>query len=176
MEAWKWAVKLSIAALFHCTLTPGGADCADGLQFLKGEAVPVPAPGRVTVIELWAKWCSPCRQIFPHLTSIYNAKKASGLTVVGISIEDDPSLADFIAAEGDRMGYTVAVDKKGVTQGLMQRAGASGIPHAFVVDHTGVIVFRCKPPATLEDCMNWKSGPVSSGSTDRAHDLPQDTQ
>jgi thiol-disulfide isomerase/thioredoxin len=103
------------------------------------------------VIELWAKWCPPCRQIFPHLTSIYKAKKARGLSVVGVSIEDDPSLAAFVAGEGDRMGYTVAVDKRGVTQGLMQHAGASGIPHAFVVDRNSVIVFRCSLPTTPEN-------------------------
>ena len=31
---------------------------ADGLVFLKGEPIEVPVPGKITVIELWAKWCA----------------------------------------------------------------------------------------------------------------------
>lgn len=94
-------------------------------------------------MELWAKWCGPCRQVFPHLTAIYKSRQGKGLSVVGVSIEDDPSLDAFVAKEGDRMGYTVAVDQGGTAQQLMQRAGVSGIPHAFVVDRTGTIAHRC---------------------------------
>ena len=122
----------------------------------------MPTAGRVTVVELWAKWCGPCRQVFPHLTAIYRSRQDKGLSVVGVSIEDDPSLPDFVKKEGDRMGYTVAVDRGGTAQQLMQRAGVSGIPHAFVVDRAGTIVHRCVlPPHTfpvLGDTL-----PVASG-------------
>ena len=86
--------------------------------------------------------CGPCRQVFPHLTSIFEARKDKGLVVVGISIEDDPTLDSFVQKEGSRMGYTVAVDTQGGTQRLMQEAGVSGIPHAFVCDREGRIAHR----------------------------------
>jgi thiol-disulfide isomerase/thioredoxin len=97
--------------------------------------------------------CGPCRQIIPHLTAIYEARKAKGLSVVGVSIEDDPTLEQFVQADGSRMGYTVAVDTQGQTQSLMQQAHVSGIPHAFVVDHGGKIVYRCALYASTRDCI-----------------------
>jgi thiol-disulfide isomerase/thioredoxin len=71
----------------------------------------VPCAGSVTIIELWAQWCGPCRQVFPHLSRIYSQRKDKGLVVVGISVDDDPGLAAFFEQQGDKMAYTVAVDK-----------------------------------------------------------------
>lgn len=118
---------------------------AEDLKFLKGEQCTVPTPYQVTVVELWAKWCGPCRQVFPHLTAIYKKRQDQGLSVVGVSIEDDPTLPDFVRGEGERMGYTVAVSTSGSAARLMERAGISGIPHAFIVDRGGKIVYRCHP-------------------------------
>lgn len=44
------------------------------------------------------------------------------------------SLASPTPNQGDKMGYTVAVDSTGrAAQALMGAAGVSGIPHAFVI-------------------------------------------
>ena len=72
--------------------------------------------------------------------------------MVGISIEEDSSLEQFVKSEGDRMGYTVAVDTQGRTQALMQQAGVSGIPHAFVVSRDGKIVHRCELQLRQDMC------------------------
>ena len=50
------------------------------------------------------------------------------------------------------MGYTVAVDTQGHTQTLMQQAGVSGIPHAFVVSRDGKIVHRCELQLRQDMC------------------------
>ena len=60
---------------------------------------------------LQAQWCGPCRQIFPHLSKIFKERQGKGLVVVGISVDDDAGLPAFVDGEGDRMAYTVAVDK-----------------------------------------------------------------
>ena len=55
------------------------------------------------------------------------------------------------------MGYTVAVDTQGVMQGHMQRAGVSGIPHAFVVDRSGHIAYRCaRQHDSLQHPQQWR--------------------
>ena len=73
---------------------------------------------------------------------MYKERKDKGLVVIGISIEDDPALKSFVAQEDERMGYTVAMDRKGTAAGLMTKANVSGIPHAFIVDASGTITHR----------------------------------
>jgi len=115
------------------------------LQWLKGEPTDVPVPGKPCVIELWATWCGPCRQIFPHLSKIQGEYAAKGLRVVGISVEElGGELQQFVDYQSGKMDYTVACSDR-VGGALMQAAGVSGIPHSFVVDSEGVIQFSGHP-------------------------------
>ncbi|KAK3239141.1 hypothetical protein CYMTET_50910 [Cymbomonas tetramitiformis] len=131
----------------------------DGLEFLKGDKVQVPVPGRVTIIELWASWCGPCRQMFPHLTDLQRKNKS--LHIVGISTEQaSPALTKFVESQGYAMDYTVACDEDQEVQNkLMGPAGVRGIPHAFVVDHVGMIQYSGHPgdpnfDSTVTSCLD----------------------
>eukprot|EP00055_Hartaetosiga_balthica_P018635 m.134990 g.134990 ORF g.134990 m.134990 type:complete len:208 (+) comp9796_c0_seq1:495-1118(+) len=130
-------------------MTLVGQQCPQvgGLQVLKGESVQVPTPGHVTVVEVWATWCPPCRAVFPHLSQIYNKHKGDGLKVVGVTQEPfTPTLAQFVGMQGNNMSYNVAVDGAGdVQKKLMQPGGARGIPTAFIVDKDGVIQYQGHP-------------------------------
>mmetsp|Transcript_21619 Transcript_21619/g.67982 ORF Transcript_21619/g.67982 Transcript_21619/m.67982 type:complete len:208 (-) Transcript_21619:27-650(-) len=119
----------------------------EGLEFLKGDSIQVPVPGKPGIIEFWATWCGPCRQVFPHLTDIARKNKAKGLFCVGITNErKSPQLAAFVQQQSYGMDYTVAVDVDSEGQEkLIMPAGARGIPHAFVVDKDGTIVYSGHP-------------------------------
>ena len=80
--------------------------------------------------------------MFPHLTRIYNERTEKGLVVIGISVTDDPGLQDFVDQQGDKMGYTVAIDQAGSAGQLMKRTKIQGIPHAFIVGRDGKIAYR----------------------------------
>ncbi|KAJ9511515.1 hypothetical protein QJQ45_029822 [Haematococcus lacustris] len=121
-----------------------------GLTFIKGAPFAVPGPpghGRVLVLEFWATWCGPCVQTVPHLTEIQHAYRERGVTVLGISTENNvQKVRQFVDSKGSTMDYTVAVDLGGeATEGLLRAAGARGIPHAFIVDASNTIRYSGHP-------------------------------
>lgn len=99
--------------------------------------------GKPAIVEFWATWCPPCRATIPHLNEI-NKKYQGKLVVVGITDEDKQTIATFRKA--NPMEYNVAIDKKD----LGQKLGVTGIPHAFLVDKDGKVVWEGHP-GQLED-------------------------
>src|SRR6266704_2843808 len=60
--------------------------------------------GGVTVVNIFASWCGPCRIEHPNLRKLSEneALKAMGVRLVGINYKDSPANAQkFLAAEGD---------------------------------------------------------------------------
>ena len=99
------------------------------------------------MIEFWATWCGPCRQIFPHLTDVQRKYKSKGLVVVGLTNEQNKGmLKQFVDQQSYAMDYRVAMDADGEGQEkLIMPAGARGIPHSFVVDCKGTIQYSGHP-------------------------------
>ena len=63
-----------------------------------------------------------------------------------ITDEELPVVKKFLTQMGDKMDYTVAIDDDGKTsKGYMKAFGIDGIPHAFVVDQKGQIVWQGHP-------------------------------
>lgn len=114
-------------------------------KWLKGTPVKAFEPGKVYVVEFWATWCPPCIQSIPHLTELQQ-KFAGKAQFIGISDETLDVVEPFVADAGDQMAYTVAIDANAQTSTAYKRAyGVGGIPHAFVVDQKGRMVFHCHP-------------------------------
>lgn len=130
----------------------------------------------VAVIEFWATWCGPCRRSIPHLTEMQQKFRDKGVTFVGVTDEELPVVKKFVTQMGDKMNYTVAIDRDGKTsQGYMKAFGVDGIPHAFVVDKAGQIVWQGHPMGELEETLTQvvagKWNVAAARQHDRAHQL-----
>ncbi len=135
-------------------VTPGkpGDAAAEltGLKWIKGEQVTF-QPGHVYVVEFWATWCPPCRKSIPHLTKL-QAEYKDKVTIIGVSVDRKPEkdnlgiVKDFVAEQGEAMEYTVAYEAKGKVENAYSQAfSQSGIPHTFIVDQQGKIVWVGHP-------------------------------
>jgi thiol-disulfide isomerase/thioredoxin len=121
-----------------------------GLEWVKGKPVKF-EPGSVYVVEFWATWCGPCWTSIPHLTEIQHKYKDQKVTVIGISNETVAKVKPFVEEWGAKMDYTVAVDtKRDVGNGYMKAFNQGGIPHAFIVDGQGQLVWHGHPMGDLD--------------------------
>ncbi len=111
-------------------------------KWLKGEKIERFEPGRVYVVMFWATW-APGREAIPHVTELAHKYRNKGVRFFGIaSYEDDPNqVKPFVDQMGDRMDYSVAMDRapadnpsQGATaRAWLEAAEESGIPTAFVI-------------------------------------------
>lgn len=121
-------------------------------EWIKGSATdPAAADGKVYVVEFWATWCPPCRESIPHLTEMQK-RFGDKVVFIGVSDEDPGTVKPFVEKQGDKMSYVVACDDERKTSAAyMKEFGIQGIPHAFVVDQKGQIIWHDHPMAELDE-------------------------
>lgn len=102
--------------------------------------------GKPLLLEFWATWCPPCRRSIPHLNEIHAKYKDRGLMVVGVTDEPNAVIRKF--QKDTPMDYAVATDTGGR---LSQKMGIDGIPHAFLVNKEGKIVWDGHPMQLREE-------------------------
>jgi thiol-disulfide isomerase/thioredoxin len=123
-------------------------------EWVKGNPVDLAAAKgkQVVVVEFWATWCPPCRTSIPHLTDMQ--KKFKDAIFIGVTDEESDVVKKFVTKMGDKMEYVVAIDDAGQTsKGYMREFGVNGIPHAFIVDKEGRVVWHGHPMAGLDKAL-----------------------
>ncbi|MHA7775934.1 DsbE family thiol:disulfide interchange protein [Roseibium sp. M-1] len=92
--------------------------------------------GKVTVVNVFASWCVPCRQEHPLLEDL---AKVDGIQLVGINYKDKAENARrFLGSLGNP--YTrIGADTAGRTA---IEWGVYGVPETFIVDAGGTIRYK----------------------------------
>ncbi|CAL6079640.1 FixW_protein [Hexamita inflata] len=85
------------------------------------------------VIECFATWCAPCRNMIPHLNKL--AKAHPDVFVISVSSEKRDVVEKFM--ENNPMNYNVAAGS--LHQEIMKKCGAMGIPHSCLFMHKMLI-------------------------------------
>lgn len=103
--------------------------------------------GKLTLVNVFASWCVPCRQEHPMLKAL---AKDSRINIVGINYKDKNDNALRFLGELGNPYAAIGVDPNGKAA---IDWGVYGIPETYLVDKNGMIVYKKVgpiDPATLE--------------------------
>ena len=90
--------------------------------------------GRPVLLNLWASWCTPCREEMPALDAA--ATTHPDVYFLGVAVEDDPTAAADFAAE-IAVSYPLAIDE---AERVGSRYLSPGLPATFFISSDGRIV------------------------------------
>jgi cytochrome c biogenesis protein CcmG/thiol:disulfide interchange protein DsbE len=92
--------------------------------------------GQVTLVNVWASWCVPCRQEHPYLMALAQDGRVN---IAGINYKDRPENARRFLGELGNPFNSIGVDNSGRTA---IDWGVYGVPETFVVGRDGTIVYK----------------------------------
>lgn len=108
---------------------------------LAGDSVSIAGlNGKVVLLNIWATWCAPCRQEIPFLQTLYDAHRADGFEIVGVSVDargQDGAIREF--ADEFKMTYPIWRDPDERVQSTFL---ALGVPASYLIDRTGVLRWK----------------------------------
>jgi cytochrome c biogenesis protein CcmG/thiol:disulfide interchange protein DsbE len=95
--------------------------------------------GQVTMVNIWATWCIPCRVEMPAMQTVYDSLREKGFRIAAVSIDEGNAteVRNFAAELG--LTFDILHDPSGRIQQIYQ---TTGVPESFLLDRDGVIVKR----------------------------------
>ncbi len=96
--------------------------------------------GSVVLLNVWATWCTPCRQEIPFLSRLQAEEGARGLRVIGVSIDEAADRAEVLVA-APRLGirYEIWFDPAERVASVMD---ISAVPVSALIDRSGIVTWR----------------------------------
>lgn len=92
--------------------------------------------GKVTLVNVWASWCAPCREEHPLLLQLSKDKR---FQIAGLNYKDNPENARRFLGELGNPFAAAGADQNG-------RAainwGVYGVPETFLVGRDGKILYK----------------------------------
>jgi cytochrome c biogenesis protein CcmG/thiol:disulfide interchange protein DsbE len=114
-----------------------------------GESVPgiMPADFKsaVTVLNVWASWCVPCRDEAPLLVRLAGDKR---IRIIGINYKDQPDNARRFLG---RYGNPFAASGADTNGRAAIEWGVYGVPETFIIGRDGRIAYKLVGPLTPDN-------------------------
>lgn len=93
--------------------------------------------GQVTLVNVWATWCEPCKAEIPALDSLHRRLAPRGFRLVAVSVDTGDSTAVAAFMRGYGVAFDVLHDPAQTIQRIYQ---SDKVPESFLIDRDGRIV------------------------------------
>jgi len=115
-------------------------------QTLDSDRITLPLQdGSIVVLNAWASWCEPCREEMPILADINTQFKESGVSVVGLNVQDTSTDARrFVDQVG--VNFPSIVDAEGSLLATIPGVPPKAVPSTVILDRNGAIAVRIIGP------------------------------
>jgi cytochrome c biogenesis protein CcmG/thiol:disulfide interchange protein DsbE len=138
-------LAVGVGALTYFSPDKHGVDIGDTapnfrtLDLATGDSVSLREryAGAVTLVNVWATWCGPCRIEMPTMQQTYDALAPHGFKIAAVSI-DKGSREDVQKFASDlKLSFDILHDQAGRIQDLYH---VYKFPESFLLDRHGTIV------------------------------------
>ena len=110
--------------------------------------------GKLTLVNFWASWCTPCRKEMPMFEAMTRREKAKGFQVIGIAI-DTPDKAQAILDSMD-ISYPILYAQNAGMQLMDVTGNPLGLlPYSLLLDQEGQVLEQVLGPIHENDIANW---------------------
>lgn len=151
----RWLDLVGLAAVVAASACTSGSKSADAEAFrplevgadmpayaaitLAGDTMNIGGAGAPTVVNVWATWCTSCREEMAALDSLETEFKARGVRVIGVSVDQGRVEKIRQYVESNRLGFAISHDPAGDIQRLYQ---VVGVPATFVIGKNGQLLWK----------------------------------
>jgi len=95
--------------------------------------------GQVTLVNIWATWCLPCKVEMPSMEKLFQSVGAQGFKIAAVSI-DQGAPEDVLAfASNLHVSFDILQDRGGRIPEIYE---TTGVPESFLLDRHGVLIKR----------------------------------
>ena len=98
--------------------------------------------GKIVLVDFWAMWCPPCRELFPHTVALHERFSTDGLAVISVSVDDpdkEPAVRKFLAEQGAAFENFISRYGSGAKSFEVFGIANGAVPHFQLYDRRGTL-------------------------------------
>jgi thiol-disulfide isomerase/thioredoxin len=95
--------------------------------------------GKVVLVDFWATWCPPCREMIPHNKELAKRLDGQPFVILGVSADHEEKELKTFVSEKQISWPNIFDGPRGPLAGAWR---IEGFPTVFVVDAKGVIRYK----------------------------------